>query len=123
MQPNPKNSVFDVTLEVKTLFTDNTKRDKHLKSADYFDAEKYPLIKFRSSSVLKLASGGYEMVGNLTIKQTTKTITFPFTFTENGSTGLFKGSFQINRLDYGIGESSWMLKNDVLVEIATQVSK
>ena len=60
---------------VSTLDTKNGMRNKHLKSADYFDAEKYPTMYFKSSSITA-TEGGYKAVGSLKIKNVEKDVTF-----------------------------------------------
>jgi polyisoprenoid-binding protein YceI len=68
-----KSSV-DLTIKVNSLNTDDEKRDAHLKSPDFFDAAKYPEIKFHST---KIARGGkqFKVTGDLTIRDVTKSVT------------------------------------------------
>jgi len=91
------SSKFDVSIDVATINTGNGMKNTHAKSAMWFDAEKYPTIKFTSSSIAK-TDAGYEAKGVLNMHGIQKEITIPFTFTDN----TFTGSFQINRLDYNI---------------------
>ncbi|TAG92192.1 MAG: YceI family protein, partial [Bacteroidetes bacterium] len=96
-------------------------RDRHLKKDDYFDVEKYPNITMKSISFSKINNENYKGVFKLTIKNVTKTIEIPFSFKKNGKSGMFDTSFVINRLDYGIGESSWVLGNNVTIKMSIQV--
>lgn len=73
------NSSVDVTIKTASVDTDDEKRDNHLKSADFFDVEKYPEIKFKSTKIAK-TEDGYVLTGNLTIKDVTKEVSFPFEF-------------------------------------------
>jgi polyisoprenoid-binding protein YceI len=90
-------SKFDVTLDVATINTGNGMKNTHAKSEKWFDATKYPTIKFTSTSIAKTATG-YEAKGTLDMHGVQKEISFPFTF--DGKT--FAGSFEVNRLDYNI---------------------
>jgi polyisoprenoid-binding protein YceI len=57
------------------------------------------------------------------MKNRTKQIEVPFTYIETGSTNSFKGSFKLNRTDFGVGEKSMVLSNDVTVFVELEVSK
>ncbi len=119
-------SNFDVSVTVNTIDTDNDKRDSHLKSEDYFNAEKYPSINIKSSRITKLnksATGMYYFTGALTMHGITKPIAFPFTVNRKGDDYLFVGSFSINRLDYGVGKSSSVLSDGVKVTLSVLAKK
>lgn len=96
-----ENSNFDICIEVSTIDTGNNKRDTHLRSEDFFEVEKYPNICFTSISVVK-HDGKYLTTGNLTIHGVTKVVEIPFEFTNN----TFTGDFELERLDYKIGEDT-----------------
>lgn len=108
---DPKNlaqSNIQVQVDVNTLDLGMGMKTKHAKADDFFDVEKYPSITFNSTSFAKTASG-YVVDGNLKIKDVTKPVKIPFTFSEKGNTGEFLGSFEINREDFnlikkGVGE-------------------
>jgi polyisoprenoid-binding protein YceI len=67
-------SSVEAHVEVASLDTNEAQRDGHLKSADFFDAEKHPEIVFKSRSVQRVGAEGLELVGDLTIKGTTREI-------------------------------------------------
>lgn len=90
-------SKFDVTLDVASINTGNGMKNTHAKSEKWFDAAKYPTIKFTSSSIAKTASG-YEAKGILDMHGVQKEIVLPFNFDGN----IFTGNFEVNRLDYNI---------------------
>lgn len=90
-------SKFDASIDVSTINTGNGMKNTHAKSAMWFDAEKYPTIKFTSNTITK-TDAGYKAKGILVMHGIQKEITIPFTFTNN----TFIGSFEINRLDYNI---------------------
>ena len=62
-------------IRVSSIDTENAKRDGHLKSPDFFDAAQFPNILFKSRIVNKIGTDEYEVIGDLTIKGITKTIT------------------------------------------------
>ena len=73
---NTQNLVgVEAKIDVASLTTENSKRDGHLKSPDFFDAEQFPNILFKSRTVNKLGTDEYEVISDLTIKGITKTIT------------------------------------------------
>ena len=118
------NSSIIATVKTETFDTDNSIRDKELKGDEYFDVAKYPKITMKSTSITK-GSGANAYVGtfNLTIKDKTKSIKVPFTFTENGNTGTFQGQFTIDRTEFGVGEESRLLSNEAKVSIKLNVKK
>lgn len=103
---NLANSAFDVTLDVSTVNTDNSLRDSHLKGDSYFDVKNYPRLYFVSSKVSEGKNGAFNLTGKLTIKKTTRVISFPFAATTSNEGLVFKGKFTINRRDYDIGGTS-----------------
>lgn len=118
---NISASIFNVSVNVNTIDTDNGSRDSHLKSNEFFDAEKYPVITIKSTKINntnKSKSGWYFFTGTLTMHGVTKPILFPFQATAKGTDYLFIGEFQINRLDYGVGTSSSVLSNTVKISLS-----
>ena len=112
-----KSSV-EVTIKTASISTDNEKRDGHLKSPDFFDAEKYPEITFKSKSVVK-TDDGYKMVGDLTIRGVTKEVTMPFTLVgpveAMGTRIGLEASLTIKRLDYGVSWSKTLDSGGLVV--------
>lgn len=90
-------SKFDATIDVASINTGNGMKNTHAKSDKWFDADKYPTIKFTSSSITKTPSG-YAAAGTLDMHGVQKAVNIPFTFDNNE----FKGSFQVNRMDFNI---------------------
>lgn len=98
---------INFTAEVASINTENENRDKHLKSDDFFNAEKYPEIKFVSTSFVPQGDKKYKLNGNLTIRDVTKPVTFDVTYggiikTARGSKAGFKANTTINRFDYNL---------------------
>ena len=123
---NITKSSFNVSVDVSTIDTDNGNRDTHLRSDEYFDVEKYPVITLKSTKVNrtnKSSSGWYHLTGTLTMHGVTKPIAFPFRVTKKGNDYLFVGGFIINRLDFGVGKSSSVLSNSVKVSMSVLAKK
>lgn len=123
---DPQNTAtdsFDVSVDAASINTDNKMRDDHLKKDIYFDVEKYPRIRFVSTAVTAVDKNGhYTMTGNLTIKGSTKEISFPFLATPLGGDYIFKGGFKIKRRDFGVGGGS-TLSNELTVSLAVLAKK
>jgi polyisoprenoid-binding protein YceI len=119
----PESSAIAASADVNTINTDNEMRDKHLKSEDYFDALRYPKISMRSVAIKHRSGNNYVATFNVTIKDKTKTVDVPFTYVVTGAIAHFKGSFKIQRSDFGIGSKGLTLGNDVTVEIDVETSK
>ncbi|CAG5017436.1 Protein YceI [Dyadobacter sp. CECT 9275] len=115
-------SSFNVTVLTNSLDTDNNLRDKHLSKDGYFDTAKYPRMRFISAKVTG-KQGNYVMEGNLTIKDITKPITFPFTATRQDNGYIFKGSFDLNRRDFGVGGKSLTMSDKLTVNLSVSALK
>jgi polyisoprenoid-binding protein YceI len=107
------NAVISFTADVKSINTENDKRDEHLKSDDFFNAEKYPQIKFAGKSMKKVKKNKYKLTGDFTIRDVTKTITLDVTYNGNATAwGQEKAGFKIkgtiNRFDYNLKWNSLM---------------
>jgi polyisoprenoid-binding protein YceI len=108
---------FDVSIDAASVNTDNDMRDDHLRKDTYFDVDKYPRIRLVSTAVSVVdRNGHYKLTGKLTVKGTTKEISFPFLVTPAGDDYIFKGTFTINRRDFNVGGAS-TLGNDVTVSL------
>jgi polyisoprenoid-binding protein YceI len=112
---DPSSSTIEASVDAGSINTDNSSRDEHLRSEDYFDVARYPKITLKSVSFKHISGNSYTGQFNLTIKGKTKPVEIPFTYTQTGNTAVFKGSFKLNRLDYGVGSSSMILANEVTV--------
>jgi polyisoprenoid-binding protein YceI len=117
------SSSLEASVEVNTLNTDNSTRDRHLREEKFFDLEHYPRITLKSVSFKHKAGNNYSGMFNLTMKGKTKLIEIPFTYAEKGSNVAFNSNFMINRLDFGVGGSSMIMSDDVYVTIDAEVVK
>jgi polyisoprenoid-binding protein YceI len=115
-------SGVEASIDVTTLNTGDAQRDGHLKSADFFDAEKYPALTFKSTGVTRKGESEYAVTGDLTVHGVTKPVTFavegpsapgkdPWGNTRIGLSATTK----INRKDFGLGWNSALETGGVLV--------
>ncbi|MCX7876793.1 MAG: YceI family protein [Melioribacteraceae bacterium] len=102
------NAKIEFTADVNSIDTDNEGRDKHLKSDDFFNAEKFPQIKFVGKKMEKVGDGKFKLTGDFTIRDVTKTITLDVSFRGivkdpwgNTKAG-FKVKGMVNRFDYNL---------------------
>ena len=103
-----ENAAINFALNIDSIDTNQTQRDEHLKSAEFFDAAQYPQITFKSTSFTKTDDEEYKLVGDLTIKGVTKQVTLDAEF--GGSTDDFYGNTKagfevtgkINRKEFGL---------------------
>ncbi len=98
---------IDFSADIASINTDNEKRDAHLKSDDFFNAEKFPKMTFKGKSFTKIDGKNYKLVGDLTIRDVTKEVTLDVIY--NGTIqawGQAKAGFkikgEINRFDYNL---------------------
>lgn len=120
---------------VASINTKNEQRDGHLKSADFFDAEKFPKLSFVSTSVKKLSDHELQVAGNLTMRGVTKAVTLDVMY--NGTVAGFSGAriagFEIrtrlNRFDFGLQWNALteaggvVVSNEVRIEILAEFNK
>jgi polyisoprenoid-binding protein YceI len=114
-------SKLNVSVESKTIDTDNSIRDNHLREEEYFGVEKHPRISMKSSKIEKVSEGKYKATFNLTLKGKTESVSFPFSYSKTSTGYKLNGSFDIDRRDYEVGGSSWILSDDVTVFINLEV--
>jgi polyisoprenoid-binding protein YceI len=136
---DPKNaaaSSVEFTINAASIDTGNQGRDKHLRSGDFFDVEKFPTITFKSSSVKKTAKKNvYNVTGALTMHGVTKSVTLPVEFLgfQKDPMGNDKAGFNVmttlDRKAYGINwnkaldAGGALLSDDVAIEINIEAAK
>jgi polyisoprenoid-binding protein YceI len=98
---------IDFTADVASIYTDNDRRDAHLKSDDFFNAEKFPKMIFKGKSFKKIEGNNFKLTGDLTIRDITKEVTLDVVY--NGTVQAwgktvagFKIKGAINRFDYNL---------------------
>ena len=117
------NNSIEATIDSKSINTGNGTRDGHLKKKNYFDVETYPKISLKATLFGKEKDGSFRGYFKLTMKDKTKDLLLPFSFIETENKGVFMATFKINRLDYGVGESSMILSDNVTISLLVNVSK
>lgn len=120
-----EGATVELTAEVKSINTDNERRDQHLQSPDFFDAAKYPQLVFKSTSFKKVADKKYKVEGDLTLHGVTKKVTLDATLvgtavhpqSKKDMAG-FKVTGTIKRSDFGIatGFPAAMLSDEVSLD-------
>ena len=122
------------TIKVGSLSTDNAMRDGHLKSDDFFNAEKFPEINFKSTSFESLGDNKYKITGDLTIRDVTKNVTFNAILngtlkTARGVLSAWKATTTINRFDYNLKWSKALetgglvVGQDVIITLNLELNK
>jgi polyisoprenoid-binding protein YceI len=131
----PETSSVSFQIQSASIDTNNPDRDKHLRSADFFDAEKYPQITFQSTKITPAGKDKYDVTGTLTMRGVSKQITLPVVFlgTAKDPGGNERASFELstklNRKDFGINWNKaldgggFMLSDDVDVTIDLETVK
>jgi len=132
---NPANDYVEASIDVASISTNETKRDEHLKSADFFDALKYPAITFKSKRFDR-AAGGLKITGDLTIHGVTKEVVLDAEAPSDemkdpwGNTKIgISATTKIKRKDFGL---TWnaaletggiMVGDDVTITLDVQFAK
>ena len=118
--PGLADASIQVTIQAASVDTRSADRDGHLKSADFFDVEKYPTITFKSTDV-KADGSDLVVTGDLTIMETTKPVTIEFEYNGSavdpfGNTRIgFEGKTVVNRKDFGLNWNAALEAGGVLV--------
>jgi polyisoprenoid-binding protein YceI len=122
------NASIRATIDASSIFTNEDKRDGHLKSADFFDAENYKELSFVGSSFKRKSEDEFELTGKLTIKNVTKDVTFAVEFggINKDPWGNEKAGFsltgKINRTDFGLNWNAALEAGGVLVSEEVKIS-
>jgi polyisoprenoid-binding protein YceI len=120
-EQHPENSWVEAQVETASINTRDAKRDAHLRSADFFDAETYPIISFKSHKVEPVGNNEYRVTGQLTIHGVTKEEIFHAEYSGQVKDlyGLQRAGFtvkgKINRKDYGLNWNVALETGGVLV--------
>jgi len=107
-EANPELSSVTFTINAASIDTGTPDRDAHLRSADFFEVEKYPTISFTSTGIKAVGGNNYAVTGDLTMRGVTRRIEVPVTFLGtakdpwgNEKIG-FEAELTLNRKDYGL---------------------
>ena len=96
-----------IDVALASIDTGSADADESIAGKLWFNTKAYPLGSFVSTGVRLLAGNRYQVTGKLTLNGKTLDVTAPVTFAANGNRASFDGSFNIKRLDYGIGIGEW----------------
>ena len=105
---NPSAASIEVTIAAPSIDTRNADRDAHLRSADFFDAERFPELRYLSRKVESLPDGTFRVVGDLTIRDVTREVPLHATLEGTGADPWgghragFSATGKLNRGDYGL---------------------
>ena len=120
-------SKVEVTIPLSGLDSHVQAFDEHLRSADFFDAEKFPTVTFKSTSVKAAGKGKLKVTGDLTIKGVTKPVVLDVTINKTGVQPLakreaagFSATATIKRTDFGLGLYAPNVSDDVKLSITTE---
>jgi polyisoprenoid-binding protein YceI len=125
---NPDNSAIEVTLQTASVDTRQDQRDAHLRSADFFDAEKYPAITFRSTRVEGDTDSEFQVFGDLTIRDVTREIVLDVTKDGQGGDpwgnqrAAFSAKTRIDRRDFGLTYNQVLETGGVVVGDEIKIS-
>lgn len=125
---DPTNHSVEVDIETASISTGDEKRDEHLRSADFFDAEKYPTISFKSTKVESKGEEEYLVVGDLTMHGETNQAELRMTFNGSGMSPFgmevagYTAETEINRTEYGLTWNATLESGGVLVSDKVKIT-
>lgn len=119
------DAVFELTAQVASINTRVEPRDNHLRSADFFDAENYPTITYKSTSIQPVGDNRYKLVGDLTMRGVTKSVEMDLLYRgklvdpeSKKETVGFQLTGTLNRMDFNVGTGFGepMISNEVRIK-------
>ena len=132
---NLADASVEIIIQIASINTGNEDRDKHLKSGDFFEVEKYSVMKFQSKKVIPGKNEKFQIIGDLTIKDVTREVTLDAEFNGvvNGPMGNSRSGFSaettINRQDFNVAwenklkDGSLIVGNDVNINLEIELIK
>lgn len=116
-----ESSRFDVTVDVTSVNTGSSQRDRYLPDEEWFDTDDYPKATFVTTAFRQVGGNRYEADGDLTIKGNTHNITLPFTWTIDGETATMDGDVSLDRTRYNVGTGEWSAGDTVGITVTVHV--
>jgi len=128
------NSSVVFAIQTRSIDTNQAQRDEHLRSADFFDVEKFPLLTFKSTAVAARGDSQFDVTGELTIRGVTKTIVLPVAYLGAAKDPwgkdkvAFEAEITLNRKDYGLNWNAaletggFLVGDDVKVSLSIQAA-
>lgn len=124
-----EESGVTVDIDMNSTFSDDEKLTGHLKSADFFDVEKFPKANFTSTKIVAdstKGAGNYTVTGDFNLHGQTKSITFPAKINVTDAEVTVESEFSINRKDFGIvyaGKADDLIRDDVVIKLNLKSSR
>lgn len=116
------NSKFDLNFVVSSISTGNGMQNKKAQTSEWFDAAKYPNIKYTSTKIEKSGTD-YIITGNLIMKGVTKVKKVPLKVVKSGNDLIFSGSFVVNRIEFKVGKKSDAVPDNMNISYSIPVTK
>jgi len=125
-----EKSSVNVTIQAASIYTNQERRDNHLRSDDFFAAEEHPTLTFKSTKIRKGKDGKFEIDGDLTIRGVTKQVTLDAEFLGQATMGResqvknvagFEASTNINRKDFGVSWNRTLDQGGLLVSEEVEI--
>jgi polyisoprenoid-binding protein YceI len=123
----PEDSRVEAVIEASSIDTKDAQRDGHLRSPDFLDAERFPTLSFKSTSVTPVAGSRWQVSGDLTIRDATRPVTLDVEFVGGGADPwgnekiAFSATTELDREDYGITWNQTLETGGVLVSKSLKV--
>lgn len=120
-----ESSQVEITIKTASLYADEEKLAKHLRSPDFFDVDRFPTATFRSTGIEK-SEDGYRITGDLTLHGVTKRVSFPATIRVSDRALQASSEFSINRHDFGIsypGMKDDLIRDLVVIKLALDLPR
>ena len=127
-EEQPENSQVNAAVQATSIDTSERDRDNHLRSADFFDVEKYPALTFRGGAIARKGTNGFALTGDLTIHGVTRQVTFDVTLLGRAKDPwgneriAFEAETAINRKDYGLNWNAALETGGFLVGDEVKIS-
>jgi len=116
-------SAITASIDASTVSSGVGLRNTHLRNEEqWLNIAKYPRIHFKSTKIEK-TDAGFSASGTLTLKDVSKPIVIPFTFSRSGNTGVFKGQFSIKREDYKLGKKGGSVGETIQINMEVPVKR
>lgn len=117
----------EFTIQTKSVDTDNSSRDEHIRGVDFFEVDKYPTIVFKSESFKQIKGNQYELTGDMTMKGVTKKVTFVTKYNgtvdaKNGKKAGFKAVGVIKRSDFNMAWNKTLDKGGLALSDEVEIT-
>lgn len=121
---NPGDGKIIGVVQTESVESGDAERDATLMEEDWFDPENYPESRFESERIEQLDDGTYAAHGQMTLVGISQPVTMAFEFDIDGSSASFSGTFDVKRLDFGVGwEATNWIDDDVAVQVELELQK